>query len=492
VSESKDPSVALVTQSALHSPLSKAFLARDNGEEIWYADAGATEHMSDNRAAFINFKEIEKGKWLVAIANEQNLWVLGKGDIKIKRRAHDKWLDGTLHDVLYIPDLRTNLFSIGRVADRGVVTIYRKNTCQMIGDNGEGDILLTGIRTGTSLYKLQMKAVITNEENSCAYQATNATSEGSTSTRVIEDQSKQGERHRIKKPKKDSMEIWHHRFCHINTHTLRQTEQAVHGMLIQKKQNTKFFCEGCVLGKQQRSTYPEILGKERDTPPGTFFHIDLCGPMSVTSLGGASYFMLCKDNNTCYLVIFFLKHKSEALAYLKQLYSLVKEELQVDIQRIKTDQGGEFKSHEFHEFTQEKGIIHDFSAAYASEQNGFIQRSNRTIVEATRSMLHSRNLPLNLWAEAANTTVFVWNRTVSKQLSDVTPFEKMFDQVPDVSYFRTFGSDAYLHVPKKQRTKLAAKNQKLVLVGYDQKGRAYRTLYSLFGDFGKSQNKLDP
>lgn len=89
-------------------------------------------------------------------------------------------------------------------------------------------------------------------------------------------------------------------------------------------------------------------------------------------------------------------------------------------------------------------------------------------------MLHSRELPLSLWAEAANTAVFVWNRTVNRQLSDITPFEAMFNQTPDVSYFRTFGSDAYLHIPKKQRTKLAAKSQKLVLVGYDQQGRAYR------------------
>lgn len=128
VIKSKD-TVALVTQSMLQAPLSEALLAKDNNEEVWYADAGATEHMSDNRAAFINFKEIPKGTWPVAIANELSLWVLGKGDIKIKRRAHDQWLDGTLHDVLYIPDLITNLFSIGRAADKGIVTIYRKNTC---------------------------------------------------------------------------------------------------------------------------------------------------------------------------------------------------------------------------------------------------------------------------------------------------------------------------------------------------------------------------
>lgn len=148
----------------------------------------------------------------------------------------------------------------------------------------------------------------------------------------------------------------------------------------------------------------------------------------------------------------------------------MQQEIHVGMQRIKTDQGGEFKNHEFEEFTKDKGIIHEFSAAYMSEQNGFIERSNRTIVEAVRSMLHSGQLPLNLWAEAANTAVFVWNRTVNKQLSTITPFEKMFSQVPDVSFLRVFGSTAYLHIPKKQRTKLAAKSQKLIMVGYDQKG----------------------
>jgi len=244
-------------------------------------------------------------------------------------------------------------------------------------------------------------------------------------------------------------------------------------MQIQDKKTDEFFCEGCILGKQRRNTFkvhnnlnnnqdtaPDTYfpEKERETAPGTYFHIDLCGPMSTESVGGSSYFMLCKGNNTGYMVIFFLKAKSKALACFKQLYSMMQQELQITIQRIKTDQGGEFKNRQFEEYTQDKGIIHEFSAAYTSEQNGFIERSNRTIVEATRSMLHSRCLPLSLWAKAANTAVFVWNRTVNKQNLDTTPFELMFRHVPDVSYFRAFGSDAYLHIPKKHRSKLDAKS----------------------------------
>lgn len=57
--ESKN-TVALVTQSMLCTPFLKALLAKDNNKEIWYADAGTTEHMLDNRAAFVNFKEVAK------------------------------------------------------------------------------------------------------------------------------------------------------------------------------------------------------------------------------------------------------------------------------------------------------------------------------------------------------------------------------------------------------------------------------------------------
>lgn len=80
-------------------------------------------------------------------------------------------------------------------------------------------------------------------------------------------------------------------------------------MMIQDNKTHKCFCEGCILGKPQRNTYLAIQENERDTIPGTFFHIDLCGPMSTKSLGGASYFMLCKDNNTGYMFIFFFENK---------------------------------------------------------------------------------------------------------------------------------------------------------------------------------------
>lgn len=165
--------------------------------EVWYVDVGSTYYISDNRVAFTNFKEIPKCTWPVAIANEESLWILDKGDIKIKRRAHDQWFDGTLHDVFYIPDLRINLFSIRRATNKRIVTIYKKNTCQMIGNNDNEDMLLTNIRTSSSLYKLQMKAKITDEETSCAYKASTS-KPNSNKTEEISEYNKHGEHHYTK------------------------------------------------------------------------------------------------------------------------------------------------------------------------------------------------------------------------------------------------------------------------------------------------------
>lgn len=96
------------------------------------------------------------------------MWVLGIGDIKIKQRAHDPGLDGTFHEVLNIPYLRPIIFCIEKIANRGMVSIYKKNMCHMIGDNGDGDIILTITRTRSSLYKLHMKTLVTNKETSYA------------------------------------------------------------------------------------------------------------------------------------------------------------------------------------------------------------------------------------------------------------------------------------------------------------------------------------
>lgn len=90
----------------------------------------------------------------------------------------------------------------------------------MIGDNGDGDILLTGIRTGSNLYKLQIKAIIPGNEVSYAYQVSNAASTSDTaiskpSNTQAAETSQQGEISSSEHMQMNNIEVWHHHFCHI-------------------------------------------------------------------------------------------------------------------------------------------------------------------------------------------------------------------------------------------------------------------------------------
>ncbi len=53
------------------------------------------------------------------------------------------------------------------------------------------------------------------------------------------------------------------------------------------------------------------------------------------------------------------------------------------------------------------GIVHRTSMPYCPEQNGSAERENRTLVECARTMIHAKDLPTKLWAEAVNTAAYI-------------------------------------------------------------------------------------
>ena len=156
------------------------------------------------------------------------------------------------------------------------------------------------------------------------------------------------------------------------------------------------------------------------------------------------------------------------------MYKQAKKETGWSMIKLRTDNGREFLSHDFQAYVQHKGIRHELTSPYSPEQNFVIERDNRTVVECARSMLHHRSLPLELWGEAINTAVYILNRVSSRTLHGATPFTKWYGELPDVSYFREFGSICYGHVPKQIRQKLDSKARECLFVGYFTTAKAYR------------------
>ncbi len=80
------------------------------------------------------------------------------------------------------------------------------------------------------------------------------------------------------------------------------------------------------------------------------------------------------------------------------------------------------------------GIQLQTSATYTPERNGIAKRDHRSTVESTRSQIHAKGVPLKLWAEAINYSVYVLNRTISKS-EIITPYQRWFGKSPDFRIF---------------------------------------------------------
>src|SRR3954469_19269221 len=102
------------------------------------------------------------------------------------------------------------------------------------------------------------------------------------------------------------------------------------------------------------------------------------------------------------------------------------------------------------------------TAANTPEQNGVAERYNRTLFESLRAMMHSASVPEELWAELAATAVYLRNRLPTHaNMDEKSPYEAWHGHKPLVGHLRVIWADAFAHIPKSQRSKLAPRAIKL-------------------------------
>jgi len=105
--------------------------------------------------------------------------------------------------------------------------------------------------------------------------------------------------------------------------------------------------------------------------------MDVCGKMTYSSIGGAYYFVLFRDDCTSYRVTYFLKHKSDVFSKFLQFVKMSERQTGNKVCRIRSDRGLEFNNEQFRQYIDKEGIIQEFSSPYTPEQNGRIERENR-------------------------------------------------------------------------------------------------------------------
>nr|GEU88668.1 hypothetical protein [Tanacetum cinerariifolium] len=139
--------------------------------------------------------------------------------------------------------------------------------------------------------------------------------------------------------------------------------------------------------------------------------------------------------------------------FLKKIYV----RLQAHVIIVSTDNGTEFKNHALKEYFDSVGITHETSAAKTPQQNRVVERRNRTLVEAAKTMLIFCHAPLFLWAEAIATACYTQNHSIIHQRFNKTPYELIQGRKPNISHLHVFGALCYPKNDCEDIGKLGAK-----------------------------------
>jgi transposase InsO family protein len=120
--------------------------------------------------------------------------------------------------------------------------------------------------------------------------------------------------------------------------------------------------------------------------------MDLCGPSRQEGIWKENYFMLIIDDYSRLTWVSFLKEKDESFEKFKIFKDLTKTQTGKRLKVVRSDRGGDFMSRDFKEFYDEHGIKREYTIPRNPQQNGVVERKNRTVHEMARSMMNEKNI----------------------------------------------------------------------------------------------------
>ena len=370
----------------------------------------------------------------IIFADKGKSQVLGLGKVAISKDRH-------MDKVMLVESLGYNLMSVSMLCDLDMVVVFGKYRCVVVmeADNSK---VFEGFRRG-DLYIVDFS---TGPQPAVCLLA--KASEGW---------------------------LWHRRLGHAgmrNLHTLAKKKHVI-GI-----ENVKFLkdhlCGACEAGKMTKAKHPAktIMTTTR---PFELLHMDLFGPNHYSAVTNAAslYGFVIVDDYSRYTWVHIVTYKHEVQEVFKRFSSRASTNFGVKIKHIRSDNGTEFKNSGLDDYLDELGITHELSAPYTPQQNGVVERKNRTLVEMARTMLDEYKTPHRFWIDAIDTACHIINRVYLHKFFKKTAYELLTDKKPNVSYFKVFGAKCWIRDPH-HNSKFAPKAHEGFMLGYGKDSHTYR------------------
>ena len=418
----------------------------------WLIDSGSTDHISPDCANMLDYVKYDKPDILI-VANGGREEIIGEGTVQVFLQTGNSLF---LYNVKHVPSAKKRLLSVGKAYYDGIDVHINGVHCHLTDSNGD----LIGL--AEHVYPYQWLTDLSIQD-----------SEVLPNTKSTETESNHSQ------ADSDLVNMWHQRFCHLSAQNLQRLirENMVEGLKLPSGDLTKCIghqgtCDACMHGRQTASPFKST--QNSCTKPLEVVHMDLMGPIDPETPEGYKYALVILDEFTEYSFVVLLKSKSDAAKEAAYILASLQNQQDCKVQFIRTDNGTEFNG--LYKFCREHGAVHQKTAPYAHQQNGKIERLNRTLQEKARCLLSASELSSEHWGEALLTSNYVRNMSPVKHLSK-TPFEMMHGKAPNVSHLRIFGSKCFLLLPKSKRGgKFEPVSAEGIFVGYDSLSKNYKVL----------------
>lgn len=294
-----------------------AFLVSLNNvdiEDAWILDSGCTHHVCKRRDWFSNFREMDSEVINTAADPSKQsgatLRAKGMGDIFLKSPVANVEKSIVLRNVYYVPNVRKNLMSMSQIERKGKEFLVRDGKVKI--RNAYTKQVICEAYRQNDLYVLKVEI----------------------DRDVPEDTLKE-----VNAVKIDVDDLWHRRFCHVNSTTLKKLENRVTGL--DEAKMDKYTCEECCIGKATKVACRKLKSRQ-SRGVCELIHSDLCGPMPVKSVGGSRYFITFTDDFSRNVTVMCVKSKEEVKTCVQNYITRIEREKDKKVKRFRTDNGLEY------------------------------------------------------------------------------------------------------------------------------------------------------